>query len=85
MTTRLIVLERLDDFLNGRPALADLVEWAETTLIEPNIPDTEDADAVMDVLMYIGAADTRGFPLTWNLLTSFVERLGGHVTVAVQM
>jgi hypothetical protein len=70
--------------LNGRVSLADLVDWAETTLIDPNIPETEDADTVMDVLAYLGAADTRGFPLTWNMLNSFIEQLGGHVTVEVQ-
>ncbi len=39
----------------------------------------------MDVLTYLGAADTRGFPLTWDILTDFVERLGGNVRVVVEV
>ncbi|MBX3082127.1 MAG: hypothetical protein KF716_10885 [Anaerolineae bacterium] len=84
MTTRHLVLDYINRYLNGQITLAQLVEWAETTLIEPAIPDNEDADVIMDVLSYLGAADTRGFPLTWGLLTEFIERLGGTVRVKVQ-
>jgi len=30
----------------------------------------------MDVVSYLGAADTRGFPLTWDRLEEFIARLG---------
>ena len=83
MITRQTILERLDAYLNHQIALADLVAWAEEMLIEPDIPDNEDADLIMDVLMYLGAADSRGFPLTWDILSSFMNRLGGHVRVIV--
>lgn len=83
MTTRDTILERLDAYLNHRLTLAELVDWAETTLIEPSIPESEDVDALMDVLMYLGAADTRGFPLTWDVLSDFVARLGGSVQVVI--
>jgi len=62
-----------------------LVDWAETALIEPNIPENEDVDMLMDILMYLGAADTRAFPLTWDVLSDFVQRLGGRVRVVVQV
>jgi hypothetical protein len=84
MATCRLVLEYINRYLNQQLSLAELVEWAETTLVEPDIPDDEDADAIMDVLAYLGAADTRGFPLTWGLLTDFIERLGGTVHVMVQ-
>jgi len=38
----------------------------------------------MDVVSYLGAADTRGFPLTWDRLEEFIARLGGRVLVRVQ-
>jgi hypothetical protein len=38
----------------------------------------------MDILTYLGAADTRGFPLTWDQLNHFIEQLGGRVQVLVQ-
>lgn len=85
MTTRQTVLEKLNAYLNHQLSLAELVDWAENTLIEPNIPDNEDADTLMDVLMYLGAADSRGFPLTWDILTRFVERLGGKIHASVEV
>lgn len=83
--TRQMVLEKLNAYLNHRLSLAELVDWAENTLIEPNIPDDEDADTLMDVLMYLGAADSRGFPLTWDVLTGFVEQLGGRIHASVEV
>lgn len=84
MITRQIILERLDAYLNHQITLAELVDWAENTLIEPNIPENENADLLMDVLMYLGAADTRGFPLTWDILSDFMDKLGGSVRVIVE-
>jgi len=85
MLTRHEVLNRLIAYLNHELTLSELVGWAENALIEPDIPDSEDADLLMDVLTYLGAADTRGFPLTWDILTDFVERLGGNVRVVVEV
>jgi len=85
MTTHQTLLNKLNDYLNHKLTLAQLVDWAETTLIEPSIPDTEDADLIMDILMYLGAADTRGFPLTWEVISDFLERLGGNVKVIVEV
>jgi hypothetical protein len=85
MTTRQIILEKLNAYLNHQMTLAGLVDWAETTLIEPEIPENEDVDLLMDILMYLGASDSRGFPLTWEVLTDFMERLGGNVRVIVEV
>jgi hypothetical protein len=83
MLARQMVLEQLDAYLNGRLSLEQLVDWAEKALIEPDIPVNEDADLLMDVVAYLGAADSRAFPLTWEVLTGFLERLGGSVRVIV--
>lgn len=85
MITHQIVLDKLTAYLNRQMTLAELVDWAEKALIEPEIPDDEDADLLMDVVMYLGAADSRGFPLTWEKLSDFVERLGGSVRVIVEV
>lgn len=84
MITRQIILERLDAYLNHQIALAELIDWAENALIEPGIPESENADLLMDVLMYLGAADTRGFPLTWDILSDFMDKLGGSVRAIVE-
>ena len=85
MITHQVVLDKLTAYLNRQMTLAELVDWAEKALIEPDIPDDEDANLLMDVLMYLGAADSRGFPLTWERLSDFVERLGGSVRVIVEV
>jgi hypothetical protein len=85
MTTRQTVLEKLNAYLNHQLSLVDLVDWAENTLIEPDTPEDEDADTLMDVLVYLGAADTRGFPLTWDIPNQFVERLGGWIHASVEL
>lgn len=85
MITRDLVLDRLNAYLNRQIPLSELVDWAETALIEPEFPPSEDVDLLMDVLMYLGAADARGFPLTWEVLSNFVERLGGSLRVIVEV
>jgi hypothetical protein len=84
MTTRLLLLHQLDLYLNQQLTLSELVTWAENALIEPSIPEDEDAEIIMDTLTYLGAADTRGFPLTWDILSQFIQRLGGSVRVFVE-
>ncbi|MAS32578.1 MAG: hypothetical protein CL610_01140 [Anaerolineaceae bacterium] len=84
LITRQIILERLDAYLNHQITLVELVDWAENALTEPDIPENENADLIMDVLMYLGAADTHGFPLTWDVLSDFMDKLGGSVRVIVE-
>lgn len=84
MTTPRMILDQLESYLNHHITLETRVDWAERTLIEPSVPETEDADRVMGVLMDLGAADTDGFPLTWEILSDFMTRLGGTVRVVVQ-
>ncbi|MBA3869826.1 MAG: hypothetical protein H0X30_11830 [Anaerolineae bacterium] len=85
MMTRQIVLDQLDAYLNHQMTLAVLVDWAENALIEPQFLADEDVELLMDVLMYLGAADSRGFPLTWEILSDFLTRLGGRARVVVEL
>ena len=84
MMTRQTILHQLNAYLNHGLTLAELVGWAENALIEPDIPDDEDAAVLMDIVMYLGAADSRGFPLTWEVLSDFLTRLGSHARVILQ-
>lgn len=69
--------------LNGELTETDLVHWAEDTLVELIESDTDvpDEQTIMDILMYIGAGDTPGFPLTWSVLSGFLEQLGTRVRI----
>ncbi len=85
MISRQHVLDKLDAYLNHQITLLVLVDWAENALIEPEFSADEDVDLLMDVLMYLGAADSRGFPLTWEILSEFVTKLGGRARVVVEV
>lgn len=84
MLTSQMILDKLTAYLNHDITLAQLVDWAETRLIEPDFSDDEDVDRLMDILTYLGASDSRGFPLTWEMLTHFLHDLGGEVEVTIK-
>lgn len=85
MISRQLVLDKLEAYLNHQITLPVLVDWAENALIEPDFSPDEDVDVLMDMLMYLGAADSRGFPLTWEILSEFVAKLGGRARVVVEV
>ncbi|MFC1959736.1 hypothetical protein ACFLYO_03395 [Chloroflexota bacterium] len=80
MITREIVLQRFLAYLNREITLADLVDWAENAVMDANIaPD--DAELLMEILGYLGAADSPGFELTWEVCYGFLTQLGTPVKV----
>ncbi|GAB4463026.1 MAG: hypothetical protein Kow00120_29630 [Anaerolineae bacterium] len=83
MVTREIVVEKILDYLNGRIDRLALVHWAENALfaLSESDQDTPNEKTLMHVLGYIGAGDSDGFPLTWEVLSSFLEQLGVRVRV----
>lgn len=84
MLTKQLVLNKLNAYLNHEITLTQLVDWSEQILIEPDIQPPSDVDDIVDVLMYLGAADSKGFPLTWEILSLFMHRLGGQVRVVIE-
>jgi hypothetical protein len=83
MITQEMVVQKILAHLNGDMSESDLVHWAEdafVTLTESD-EDVPNEQVVMDALMYIGAGDTPYFPLTWEVLSDFLEQLGTKVRV----
>jgi len=80
------VVEKILAHLNGELTEAELVDWAENAFVEltESDVDTPHEDALMDALMYIGAGDTPGFPLTWEVLSGYLEQLGTKVRVIAE-
>jgi hypothetical protein len=79
--TRQVVSDKLLAYLNGAITLAQLVDWAENTFIDDELTPDEDIDMLNDILAYLAAADTAQFPLTWDVCTDFMQRLGVPVRV----
>lgn len=79
--TRQVVSDKLLNYLNGTITLPELVDWAENTFIDATLEADEDVDMLNDILAYLAAADTAQFPLTWDVCTDFLQRLGVSVKV----
>jgi hypothetical protein len=86
MITRELITQKILDYLNGQLDLTGLVHWAEDALfiLSESDEDVPGEREMMQVLGYLGAGDTAGFPLTWEVLTDFLERLGTKVRVVAE-
>lgn len=81
MITQELLADKVIAYLNGEMELAELVHWAEDAIITFTESDERppNADVVWDILLYLGAADTPDFPLTWEVIKESLERLGRPV------
>jgi len=85
MITQEILADQILTYLNGQLTLVELVQWTEDAIVTFTESDQRppNASVVWDTLLYIGAADTTDFPLTWEVLKDFLERLGRPVQSVV--
>ncbi len=81
MITRQHVSQQLLAYLNGEISLAQLVDWAENSLVTGGFGPDNDIDLLMDVVMYLAGADSVHFPLTWDTCRDFMQQLGTPVKV----
>lgn len=81
MMTQDVLADNILAYLNGQMPLDDLVAWAEDALVTFTESDERppNADAIWDALLYLGAADTPGFPLTWETIREMLDQLGRPV------
>ena len=82
MVTRAVVQGKLLDYLNRYITLAELVDWAETVMMDGEF-DERDVDLLTDIVARLGLADVREFGLSWEACYEFLARLGYHVQVTV--
>ena len=80
MLTRQSIADQLLNYLNHRIALAELVDWAEKSIMEG---DAEEAYAktIMQSLGRIAAADVKEFGLLWEDCESIMHSLGFTIKV----
>lgn len=83
MITQDTVVEKILAHLNHQMTEEQLVHWAEDALVEVTESDADipNEEALLDVLAYLGAGDTPGFPLSWAVLSEFLARFGVRVHV----
>jgi hypothetical protein len=81
MITRKVAADTIIKYLNHEMTLEKLVDWAETSLIDTRFEPDADTEHLMNVLTYLAAGDTPDFPLTWEVLSEFLDKLGVSVRV----
>ncbi len=75
MITKQIIAEQLLKYLNHKISLAQLVDWAELSIMNGGL-EPNDTKKLMCVLGKIAAADVKEFGLSWNDCESMMTDLG---------
>ncbi|MGB9776982.1 MAG: hypothetical protein ACPLYD_06585 [Anaerolineae bacterium] len=76
------VAQKIIDYLHHRITFAELVDWAESAMMEADF-DEKDADLLKTIVARIGLADVRAFGITWEDWEDFLSRLGYRVSVTI--
>ena len=76
------VAQKLIDYLHHRITLAELVDWAESTMMEADF-DERDYETLRDIVSRLGLADVKAFGMTWEDREDFLSQLGYQVRVVV--
>ncbi len=74
--------QKLVDHLQHRITLEELVEWAESTMMEADF-DEKNLETIRDIVSRLGLADVKAFGMTWEDCEGFLSRLGYEVSVTV--
>jgi hypothetical protein len=82
LVTKQTAAAKLTAFLHHELSLAQLVDWAETALLDGEFAD-QDMDALGFVVSRLGVADVRAFGLTWEDWENLLDRLGYRTRVEV--
>jgi len=75
MITKQTVAETIAAYLRHELSLAQLVDWAEQTVMDGEFPE-RDAAALAKVVARLGVADVRAFGLTWEDCETLLRELG---------
>jgi len=80
--TRQKVAQKLIDYLSHRITLIELVNWAESVMMEADFEE-QNFEVVREIVSRVGLADVRAFGMTWEDCEDFLARLGYRVSVKV--
>ena len=80
--TRQGVAQKLIGYLYHRITLAELVDWAESAMMEADFEE-QDFEILREIVGRVGLADVRAFGMTWEDCKDFLSRLGYCISVTV--
>ena len=76
------VARKLLAYLRHEIALANLVDWAESAMMDAEFPQ-EDLAVARDIVARLGLADVRAFGLLWEDCEEMLPRLGYAVRLEI--
>jgi hypothetical protein len=82
MITKEVLAARLSEYLKRQISLEDLVDWAETAMMDEDF-EGRDLETVRDITSRLGLADVREFGLTWEDCDQYLTRLGYRASINV--
>jgi hypothetical protein len=80
--TKQTVADKIAAYLHHEITLAQLVDWAERTLLDGEFAEA-DAGTISAVVARLGVADVRAFGLAWEDCEQLLHRLGFSPRVEV--
>jgi hypothetical protein len=80
--TRQKVAQKLIDYLHHRITLTELVDWAESAMMEADFEEQE-FGMLREIVGRVGLADVRAFGMSWEDCEDFLSQLGYRVSVKV--
>lgn len=80
MITKQLISQQLTKYLNHQMLLPELVDWAESTIMEGNI-EPDDTKITMQILGRLAAADVKEFGLLWEDCEEIMRSLGYDIKV----
>ena len=80
--TKQTVAGKIAAYLHHELTLAQLVDWAETTMLDGELAE-RDAKILSSVIARLGVADVRAFGLAWDDCEELLHKLGFSPRVEV--
>jgi len=80
--TRQEVARKIIDYLQHHITLAELVDWAESMMMEAEFEEGE-IETLRNIVSRLGLADVKAFGMTWEDCEDFLSRLGYRVSIRV--
>lgn len=75
IVTKQFVADKIAAYLHHDIALAQLVDWAESALMDGEFAEA-DAGVLSDVVSRLGVSDVRAFGLAWEDCEELLRKLG---------
>ena len=82
IVTKQAVADQIADYLHHRITVTQLVDWAESALMDVEF-DEKDAASISAVVSRLGVADVRAFGLTWEDCEALLGQLGFSARIEI--